>query len=146
LPSRQLAFGLRLAAIQALMGSSSTRPSSFPYRPTADSGSAGRWQSTTNKHEENLWFSDGQVFQVAFETIVVAAEQHIPILAIDAPYLLGNFGNHLLQKTRHLIARAARAAALFGLVVGTELGFAAQMGALRDHRGYNILFHLAHLD
>jgi hypothetical protein len=27
-----------------------------------------------------------------------------------------------------------------------KLGFAAQMGALRDHRGYNILSHLAHLD
>jgi len=53
----------------------------------------------------------------------------------DASQLLGNLNEHLLQGTGHLVARATRAATLFGLVVRAKLGFAARMGAFRHYRG-----------
>ena len=49
---------------------------------------------------------------------------------IDAPQLLGNLDDHFLQGTGHLVARATRAATFFGLVIGAEPGFAAQIGAM----------------
>lgn len=51
-----------------------THGSFFSHRPAADRGAAGRWQSATNEQRENLWFSNGQEFQVAFVTIVLATE------------------------------------------------------------------------
>jgi hypothetical protein len=44
-------------------------------------------------------------------------------------------GNLELQRTGHLVGRGTRAATLFGLVVGAELGFDARMGTFRHYRG-----------
>jgi hypothetical protein len=74
-PNRPAAMNPSISGNGALSGEPrGTHGSFFRARPAAARGPFGRWNTATNEHGENLWLSNGQGFQEAFDTIVLAAE------------------------------------------------------------------------
>jgi len=98
-------------------------------RRTPQRGPFGRWNTATHQHAERRWLPNGQEFQVASGTIVLAARVTYPNLCDQrAPPPRRPRRSFPSGHAASCCASQGGRPRFFGLAIGAELGFRSRNG------------------